>query len=106
MVATAAGIDSRLLEAAQALLMAGRGSPTGQPMSLPDFLRRRCEQLLAGFPTSLEEDEQVLRELQNSRAAPSALLPEGGRHQQLATAVAYRLGKKRVLESTLKGLLM
>lgn len=103
MVATAAGIDSRLLEAAQALLMAGRGSPTKQPLSLPDFLQMRCEQLLAEFPTSLEEDAHLLSDLR--AAAPSLQLPEGVRLQQLATAVEYRLGKKRVLRATLDSLL-
>lgn len=68
MVATAQGLDARLMQAAQALLAAGRGSPDGRPMSLADFLQRRCEQLLAGFPTTLEEDEALLARLQGQLA--------------------------------------
>lgn len=100
MVATAAGIDSRLLQAAEALLLAGRGSSSGQPMSLPAFLRLRCQQLLASYPTSLEEDERVLSELRGG----AARLPPHVRLPQFAAAVRYRQGKKRVLHATLEGL--
>lgn len=108
MVATANGLDSRLLEAAQALLAVGRGSPDGRtPLSLPQFVARRCCQLLAAFPTSMEEDEALLRQLESSGGSAAAatgqaatdgeLLPP----EQLRTAVRYRLGKKRVLWTTL-----
>jgi hypothetical protein len=101
MVATAGGLDSRLLDAAQALLMAGRGSPSGQPMSLPDFLRQRCQQLLAGYATTAQEDERLLEAIQSGTDIG---LPRGVRREQLLTAAVYRLGKKRVLHTTLAGL--
>ena len=114
MVATSNGIDQQLLHAAQALLAAGRGSPTGQAMSLADFLRQRCQQLLGGYPTSLQEDEQLLRQLQGGAAAAvgaAAGAAEGAgaagdalRREQLETAIRYRMSKKRVLHSTLAGL--
>lgn len=134
MVATANGLDARLMQAAQALLAAGRGSPDGQPMSLAQFLRLRCEQLLAAYPTTLEDDAALLARLEAqlaeqqraaltgqrgpqqaqqgaaeqrraftpaaARAVP-AEAEESPRLQQLATAVRYRLGKKRVLRLTL-----
>jgi hypothetical protein len=104
MVATSNGIDQQLLHAAQALLAAGRGSPTGQAMSLADFLRQRCQQLLAAYPTSLQEDERLLRQLQGSAAAAEEAAGDAPRREQLETALRYRMGKKRVLHSTLAGL--
>jgi len=129
MVATANGLDVRLMDAAQALLAVGRGSPTGQPMSLPEFLRLRCQQLLAAYPTTLEEDEALLERLRGEEEAAAAAgsssssdaaaasqvaaaardAQDGGmssqgrqpRLAQLATAVRYRAGKKRVLHATL-----
>ena len=128
MVATANGLDSRLIQAAQALLAAGRGSPDGRSaMSLPDFVAARCKQLLAGYPTTLEEDEALLQQLEQQQrqrqqqqqqhggagrteaalAAPAAAeaaaaaAAAGVRPGQLATAVRYRAGKKRVLHATL-----
>ena len=108
MVATANGLDSRLIEAAQALLAAGRGSPTGQPMSLPAFLTARCRQLLEAFPTSVEEDAALLQRLQaggeQAAAAAATAAGDGVRPQQLEVAVQYRLGKKRVLQATLQAM--
>ena len=113
MVATASGIDARLMQAAQALLAVGRGTADGQPISLRDFLRHRCQQLLAGYPTSVEEDEELLQRLESSREESSAASSGNGdtaaarqqlRPQQWATAVRYRLGKKRVLLATVAGL--
>lgn len=105
MVATANGIDARLLQAAQALLQAGRGSPSGrEPMTLPAFLTARCRQLLAAFVTSIEEDDALLQRLEaggDQAAAAAAAVGGGCRVHQLATAVRYRLGKKRVLQATL-----
>ena len=109
MVATANGLDSRLLQAAQALLAAGRGSPDGRtPLSLPQFLAQRCRLLLSAYPTSIAEDEALLRQLESggsaAAAAAAAAAAEGGeklRVEQLQTAVRYRLGKKRVLQATL-----
>ncbi|KAL4856151.1 Glutamate decarboxylase 1 [Chlorella vulgaris] len=100
MAATAAGIDARLLDAAQALLLAGRGSTSGQPMSLPAFLRLRCQELLDSYPTSLQEDQVLLQQLEQQAAAGdgSAALPSGTvRLPQLTAAVRYRLGKKQNL---------
>jgi hypothetical protein len=89
MLVTASGIDSRLLQAAEAALR-GRGGG----LTVPQFLRRRCEALLAEAPTSLEEDEALL-----------LLLPGGGGPPGLTPymrmAVKYRAGKKRVLRSVL-----
>jgi hypothetical protein len=107
MAATAAGIDARLLDAAQALLLAGRGSTSGQPMSLPTFLRLRCQELLASCPTSLQEDQVLLQQLEQQAAAGDGLaaLPSGTvRLPQLMAAVRYRLGKKQVLHATLANL--
>lgn len=105
MVATAAGLDSRLLEAARALLLAGRGTPDGKGMTLPNFLAARCRQLLGGYPTSIAEDEALLRELQQEGAAAAAAAEGSGaelRRQRRRTALRYRLGKKRVLQATLE----
>ncbi|KAL4421162.1 hypothetical protein ABPG77_000797 [Micractinium sp. CCAP 211/92] len=130
MVATANGLDARLMHAAQALLAAGRGSPDGRPMSLGEFLQRRCEQLLDAYPTTLEEDEALLARLEAKLAQQRQAAAEGQqarqdtprqqqvptpgeaadvpggqgvppRLEQLAMAVTYRAGKKRVLRSTL-----
>lgn len=118
------------MHAAQALLAAGRGSPDGRPMSLGEFLQRRCEQLLDAYPTTLEEDEALLARLEaklaeqcQAAAAGQQARQETSRQQQvptpgeaadvpggpelpprleqLAMAVTYRAGKKRVLRSTL-----
>lgn len=119
MVATANGLDSRLLQAAQALLAVGRGSPDGRtPLSLPQFVAQRCRQLLDAYPTSVAEDEALLRQLESGGSAAAAAVEAaaaaaatargraaagGGevRAEQLQTAVRYRLGKKRVLQATL-----
>lgn len=109
MVATAGGLDERLLRACSAFLAVGRGSPNGRdPMTLPDFLAARCRQLLGCYPTSAAEDEALLRRLQEEGssgigggAEQAAAAQAGVRRQQLQTAVRYRLGKKRVLQATL-----
>jgi hypothetical protein len=113
MVATANGLDSRLLQAAQALLAVGRGSPDGRtPLSLPQFVAQRCRQLLAAYPSSIAEDEALLQQLDSGSSAAAAAAaavaaPAGAtggeqlRTEQLQTAVRYRLGKKRVLQATL-----
>ena len=109
MVATAQGIDERLLQAAQALLAAGRGSPDGRPMSVADFLGQRCRQLLDALPTSASEDMALLREAGAvAEAVAGAAEAEGGERelaqQRLITALRYRLGKKLVLQATLDAL--
>jgi hypothetical protein len=93
MVISEAGIDERLLHAAQALLAIrraeGRG-PDGRPLSVPEFLAARCHEVLARYPTSAEEDAAVLEGSEGETLQSSA-----------RTAIAFRLGKKRVLRTVL-----
>lgn len=106
MVATANGIDSRLLQAAEALLAAGRGSKSGREyMTLPAFLEARCHQLLEAYPTSIAEDKALLQQLEEGQLGEGTSRDGGGsacRPEQLQAAVRYRLGKKRVLQATLE----
>lgn len=104
MVATSNGIDGRLLEAARALLAGGRGTPDGRPMSLPEFLSLRCRELLAACPTSIGDDERLLRQLEGGAGGAAAAAAADVRPEQLQTAVRYRLCKKRVLQATLDAL--
>ena len=61
----------------------------------------RCVEMLAEFPTSLEEDEATLRELANaSRGDEDEADLESA--EQFAVAVAYRVSVKRLLGAFLE----
>lgn len=62
LVVTAAGMEQRLYNAASALLQRCRCQ--GSPPSVGRFLAARCRELLASYPTSLAEDERLLRQLE------------------------------------------
>jgi hypothetical protein len=56
-----------------------------QALSVPVLIAARCHQVLAGFPTSLEDDEK-------------AVATARGNYK---TALEYRIGKKKILHSAL-----
>ncbi|EIE20058.1 hypothetical protein COCSUDRAFT_57780 [Coccomyxa subellipsoidea C-169] len=79
------GYDERLLLAAQILLSTQESlsAASSQPDTYSRFLARRCQQLLAAFPTSLAEDV----DLRNNGTNGSDLL----------ISLQYRLRKKATL---------
>ena len=108
MVVTTHGVDARLMEAAQAVLLARSARDGGgRPLTLPRFLRRRCVELLAACPTTLEEDEAALAAcLGGDGSGGSGGEGVGGASgdSPAALALRFRAGKKRVLTATLAAL--
>lgn len=88
---TSAGIDGRLLAAADAILRARPPRDGLPPPSLPEYLSQHCHELLSSYPTSIAEDEALLRSA-------------AGTAEPLRTALRYRLAKKRTLDCVLKSL--
>jgi hypothetical protein len=74
-------VDVRL--AAAALWLTAHLSPSSGRGAWRQLLGKRCSQLLAAYPSSLEED--------------SAALARGGLASMEASVIAYRIGKKQVL---------
>jgi len=107
MVLTPSGIDYRLLDSVSASLklFLARTLASGafhdvenqdarkieeneeflQALTVPVVIAARCHQVLAGFPTSLEDDEK-------------AVVTARGNYK---IALEYRIGKKRILHSAL-----
>lgn len=81
---TANGLDERLVQAAEAILRAKGGGLTPS-----QFLRRRCQEVLASMPTSLEADVALVASEGAAMSAP------------LRMAVDYRISKKRILRQVL-----
>ncbi|KAL4513258.1 hypothetical protein Ndes2437A_g09170 [Nannochloris sp. 'desiccata'] len=107
MVLTPSGIDYRLLEGVGACLKLFVASTLAsgafhdvescdahkiekneeflQALNVPILIATRCQQVLAGFSTSLEDDEKAVETTRGN----------------YKTALEYRIGKKRILHSAL-----
>lgn len=107
MVLTPSGIDYRLLEGVGACLKLFVASTLAsgafhdvescdahkiekneeflQALNVPILIATRCQQVLAGFSTSLEDDEKAVETARGN----------------YKTALEYRIGKKRILHSAL-----
>jgi hypothetical protein len=90
MVVTAQGLDGRLIEAVNAALRSRPPAAGQAPLSLSEFIAKRCMEALEAFPTTIEEDVALLNAL-------GAM--EG---EELQTAVRYRVAKKRTLHAVLR----
>ena len=84
LVATAEGLDGRLVQALRAL-HAAEGGP-----AVAEVLAARCASLLAGYATSAEQDAQLL-------VAPVGAAPEA--------ALRFRASKKELLSLVQRSLL-
>jgi hypothetical protein len=82
----AAADPPSLMQAAEAVVRSRGGG-----LTVPQFFRQRCEQLLERLPTTAEQDEALLGS------------PAGG-SERLLEAVRFRLGKKKALLALLESL--
>jgi hypothetical protein len=85
MIGTMYGVDQRLLLMAEKLIEKQKQEGALQPRfnSVQDVVRERSREFLAALPTTIEQDERVLRQQEKGT--------------RLEMAVKYRLGKKMIL---------
>jgi len=85
MVGTMYGVDQRLLLMAEKLIEKQKQEGALQPRfgSVQEVVRERSRELLASYPTTIEQDKIVLRQQEKGT--------------RLEMAVKYRLGKKSIL---------
>ena len=93
MVVTEQGLSSSLVEAVQVLVdsQAKYSYRAEHLSSVAEIVRTRCAEVLEEFPTTLQEDHELL----DSESCSVG---------RMRTAVQYRAGKKRILLKVLEKL--
>lgn len=91
---TTQGIDAQTLARMASVMEIAFGIRERQELCIPSLVSARCKDILNSYPTSLEEDLNMLQQL-GSKCNDDFTL---------TTAVRFRISKKKVLSSAIRGI--